>query len=304
MLEVNLRSIDLNLLVVLQALLEERHVSKASVRLGMSQPAVSRALQRLRQTMDDPLLVRTGSGYDLSARAVEIQHQLVRILHEVQEIMQPERFDPLHAEGTVKFTGLDLELTLLIPKVVQLLRKKAPNLKVEIVPQVSDHFALLEQGEVHFSLTGLVPEVVQDQYRRIEVARTGNVCLMDKSNPLAQGGITLEQYVNASHGLVSITGKGPGKMDNVLKQMGYKRKVMLRLASFMSVVEFCQGSDLIFTAPEMMAQHLSRNSSLVIRPLPKEFDLPEIVFYVYWHARYHHDPMCSWIRTELSELFG
>ena len=304
MLEVNLRSIDLNLLVVLQALLEERHVSKASVRLGMSQPAVSRALQRLRQTMADPLLVRTGSGYDLSARAVEIKPQLMRVLHEVQEIMQPERFDPLHAEGTVKFTGLDLELTLLIPKVVQLLRKKAPNLKVEIVPQVSDHFALLEQGEVHFSLTGLVPEVVQDQYRRIEVARTRDVCLMDENNPLAKGKISLEQYVDASHGLVSITGKGPGKMDDVLKQMGYKRKVMLRLASFMSVVEFCQDSDLIFTAPEMMAEHLSKNSNLVIRPLPKEFELPEIVFYVYWHARYHHDPMCSWIRAELAELFS
>ncbi|MCP4596854.1 MAG: LysR family transcriptional regulator [Neptuniibacter sp.] len=300
----NLRSIDLNLLVVLQALLEECHVSKASVRLGMSQPAVSRALQRLRQTMDDPLLVRTGSGYDLSARAVEIKPQLMRVLHEVQEIMQPERFDPLHAEGTVKFTGLDLELTLLIPKVVQLLRKKAPNLKVEIVPQVSDHFALLEQGEVHFSLTGLVPEVVQDQYRRIEVARTRDVCLMDENNPLAKGKISLEQYVDASHGLVSITGKGPGKMDDVLKPMGYKRKVMLRLASFMSVVEFCQDSDLIFTAPEMMAEHLSKNSSLVIRPLPKEFELPEIVFYVYWHARYHHDPMCSWIRAELAELFS
>lgn len=304
MLEVNLRSIDLNLLVVLQALLEEQHVSKASQRLGMSQPAVSRALQRLRQTMGDPLLVRTGSGYDLSARAVEIKQQLGRVLQDVQGIMQPEYFDPCLADGVVKFTGLDLELTLLLPQLVRILRTKAPNLRVEVVSQLSDHFALLEKGEVHFSLTGLQPETAQDQYRRIEVSRTRDVCLMDKNNPLAKGEITLEQYVNASHGLVSITGKGPGKMDGVLKQMGHRRKVMLRLASFMSVAEFCTGSDLIFTAPEMMAEHLAKNSSLVVRPLPKEFDLPDIVFYVYWHARYHHEPMCSWIRTQLAALYS
>lgn len=304
MLEVNLRSIDLNLLVVLQALLEERHVSKASQRLGMSQPAVSRALQRLRVTMDDPLLVRTGSGFDLSARAVEIREQLSHLLHEVRSIMQPEQFDPAQAEGVLRVTGLDLELTMLIPRLVRMLRERAPKLRVEIVPQVANHFALLEQGEVHFSVTGLEPETAQDQYRRVEVARSGHVCLMDLNNPLAEADISMERYVNAPHGLVSITGKGPGFVDEALKAQGLKRRVMLRLSSFSSVAEFCKGSDLIFTAPALMANYLLQNSALVTRPLPRELQLPEARFYVYWHARYHHDPMCSWIRTQLAELYA
>ncbi|WP_067867634.1 LysR family transcriptional regulator [Neptuniibacter marinus] len=297
----NLRSVDLNLLVVLQVLLDEQHVSKAAKKLQMSQPAVSRALQRLRQTLDDPILVRTLNGYDLSARAVTIRQQLKQVLLDVEGIMQPEHFDPSKAEGVLKLTGLDLELVLLMPTVVKMLRLKAPNLRVEIVPQRSEHFDLLEQGEVHFLATGLQPKTVQDQYRRMEVVKTNHVCVMDKNNPLAKG-MTLEQYVAASHGLVSITGKGPGVMDEVLTEMGYKRKIMLRLANFMSVSAFCSGSDLVFTLPEIMGKHLMFNDDLVIRPLPKEVDLPNVTFYFYWHERFQHDPMCSWVRSELEQL--
>lgn len=301
--EVNLRSVDLNLLVVLQALLSAKHVSKAAEQLQMSQPAVSRALQRLRQTLQDPILVRTASGYDLSARAVKIKQQLNQVLFDVEGIMQPEVFDPSTAEGTLKLTGLDLELILLMPRIVRLLREKAPKLKVEIVPQVTDHFSLLEQGEVHFSVTGLLPMTAQDQYRRFELASTRHLCVMDPNNPLAESQMSLEQYAQAPHGLVSITGRGPGMMDEALSKLGFSRQVMLRLASFMSVAEFCQGSDLIFTLPEIMAKHIVDNSELVERPLPTDFHLPTVMFYLYWHERFHDDPMCRWLRSEISGLF-
>ncbi|MGK0497118.1 LysR family transcriptional regulator [Neptuniibacter pectenicola] len=299
----NLRSLDLNLLVVLQVLLEEQHVSKAADKLDMSQPAVSRALQRLRQTLADPILVRTAKGYDLSARAVAIRPQLKQVLLDVEGIMQPERFDPSKAKGVLKFTGLDLELVLLMPEVVRVLRLKAPHLRIEIVPQRSEHFDLLEQGEVHFLATGLQPKTVQDQYRRMEVITTSHVCVMDKNNPLAKG-MNLDQYVSASHGLVSITGKGPGAIDVILADMGYKRNVMLRLANFMSVSEFCANSDLIFTLPEIMAKHLMRNDALVIRPLPDGLATPDVRFYFYWHERFQHDPMCCWVRSELEALLA
>lgn len=300
----NLRSVDLNLLVVLQALIDEQHVSKAAQRLNMSQPAVSRALQRLRSSLQDPILVRSGAGYDLSARAVDLKEQLQRVLHDVREIMQPEDFDPVKAEGVLKLTGLDLELILLMPDVIRLLRERAPNLRVEVVPQLPEHFELLERGDVHFTITGLHPQTHHDQYRRIEIARTGHVIVMDKNNPLAKGALSLTDYAKASHGLVSITGKGPGMMDDALAELGLDRKVMLRLASFMSVAEFCQHSDLLFTLPKIMATHLVKGTNLMFRPLPKEFQLPEVILYMYWHERFHHDPMCRWVRAELSKLFG
>lgn len=283
--------------------MEERHVSKAAERLHMSQPAVSRALQRLRQTLDDPILVRTGSGYDLSARAVQLETQLKQVLLDVETIMQPEQFNPAESNQILKLTGLDLELILLMPEVIRILRRKAPGLRTEIVPQLPEHFELLERGDVHFTITGLYPQTGHDQYHRFEIARSGHLCVMDKQNPLAQGEISLEQYADASHGLVSITGKGPGMMDDMLETMGLKRTVALRLANFMSVAEFCQHSDLIFTLPEIMARHLVKNTSLVVRPLPAEFKLPKVVLYLYWHERFHHDPMCSWVRSELSQIF-
>lgn len=298
----NLRSVDLNLLVILQALLEERHVSKTADKLQMSQPAVSRALQRLRITLDDPILVRTANGFDLSARAVDIRQQLQQVLVDVEGIMQPQLFEPSKAEGVLKLTGLDLELVLLMPSVIRRLRQKAPHLRIEIVPQQSEHFNLLEQGEVHFLATGLQPKTIQDQYRRMQIIKTGHLCVMDQNNPLARKTLTVEDYINAAHGLVSITGKGPGMMDDVLSQMGYKRKVMLRLANFMSVPEFCVDSDLVFTLPAVIGNHLMSNPRLVTRPLPSVFNIPEVKLYLYWHERFHHDPMCRWVRSELEQL--
>jgi DNA-binding transcriptional LysR family regulator len=303
MFQMNLRSVDLNLLVVLQALLEECHVSKAADKLQMSQPAVSRALQRLRSTLDDPILVRTANGFDLSARAVEIKPALKQVLVDVEGIMQPQVFDPSKAEGVLKLTGLDLELVLLMPAVIKVLRKKAPNLRVEIVPQQSEHFNLLERGEVHFLATGLQPKTIQDQYRRMAIIKTGHLCVMDRENPLAGQAIALDDYIRASHGLVSITGKGPGMMDEQLAKMGYQRNVMLRLANFMSVPEYCIGSDLVFTLPVIMGKHIESNyPRLVTCPLPSEFDLPKVKLYLYWHERFHHDPMCRWVRSELECL--
>lgn len=300
----NLRAVDLNLLVVLEALLVHKHVSKAAETLNMSQPAVSRALKRLRETLDDPVLVRSGSGYDLSARATELQAQLKVLLQDVTAIMQPQKFIPEITDGTIRLSGLDLELIVLMPEMIRQLRYKAPRLTIEVVSQLPDHFGLLAKGEVHFTFTGLSPTINQDQFRRMPIAKTGHVCVMDKRHYLATKPLTLEDYANASHGLVSITGKGPGMMDLELDKLGLKRKVMLRLASFMSVTEYCRGSDLIFTIPEAMAKHLAKDDDLVICPLPDVFKLEPVVLYLYWHERFHQDPMCRWVREQFCDLFS
>lgn len=301
---VNLRSIDLNLLVVLSALLEQRHVSRAAVELSMSQPAVSRALQRLRDTFGDPLLVRTAQGYDLSERAHAIQPQLDRLLAGVEQLVEPLRFDPETADNLIKLTGLDLDIALYVPELIRRARERAPGLRFEIVPQQVEHFASLDQGEVQFCLTGLEPDAGTDQIRRLEVDRMDVVGLMATDNPLAQGKITVERYAAAQHGLVSITGKGPGVMDTVLAPLGFSRQVPVRLSGFMSVADFCEGTDLIFSLPERLARYIARDRKLLIRTLPAELRARPVVFYLYWHERHHRDPVCVWLRELVAELLA
>jgi len=300
--EVNLRSIDLNLLVVLSVLLEQRHVSRAAEVLNMSQPAVSRALQRLRDTFADPLLVRTAQGYDLSARAQLLLPQLNLLLEGVEQLIEAPLFDPSKADNLIKLTGLDLDIALYVPQLVRRVRSLAPCMRFEIVPQQVDHFTALDRGEVHFSLTGLEPAVGADQIHRMEVDRMSVVCLMDADNPLAEENMTREQYAAAAHGLVSITGRGPGVMDEQLARFGLSRRVQVRLSSFMSVADFCEGTDLIFSLPERLAHYIARNRRLVVRPLPAQLIQRQVVFYLYWHQRHHRDPACIWLRNQVAEL--
>lgn len=300
--EVNLRSIDLNLLVVLSVLLEQRHVSRAALVLNMSQPAVSRALQRLRETFTDPLLVRTAQGYDLSARAQLLQPRLSGLLNGVEQLIETPLFEPERVDTLIKLTGLDLDVALYVPQLVKQARTQAPNMRFEVVAQQTEHFAALDNGEVHFCLTAMEPVAGADQLHRMELDRMDVVCLMDASNPLARQPLALESYAAAQHGLVSITGLGPGVMDAQLARFGLSRKVQVRLASFMSVADFCEGTDLLFSLPERLAHYIARHRDLVIRPLPPGMVQHQVVFYLYWHQRYHQDPACIWLREQIAGL--
>jgi DNA-binding transcriptional LysR family regulator len=124
---------------------------------------------------------------------------------------------------------------------------------------------------------------------------------MSEQNPLAQGELTLERYLSAAHGFVSISGKGPAIVDMHLKQMGYQRRVAARLSSFFNIPEFCEHTDLIFAVPARLAERLCQSHKLVTRPLPSEIPQPIIQFYLYWHARFHQDPMHRWFRQLVLE---
>jgi len=299
--EVNLRSIDLNLLVVLQQLLEARHVTRAAELLHMSQPAVSRALQRLRDTFDDKLLVRTTQGYDLSARGQELLPRLQELMGGISQLVAEPTFDPATAEDVVRFYGLDLEVACFLPQLMSVIRKEAPRMRLEIRSEPRDQFEMLEQGDVHFTITGTTPKKTEDQYRRLLLAQTSTVCLMSADNPLANTEFTLDKYVAASHGLVSITGLGLGVIDHRLAEIGRKRHLALRLPNFMTAADYCENSDLLFVLPEMVARKIAHGRNITTKPVPKELTGQPISFSLYWHERYHRDPMCVWIRQKIME---
>jgi len=302
--EVNLRSVDLNLLVVLQALLETRHVTRAAEQLNMSQPAVSRALQRLRSTFDDPLLVRTSRGFDLSARGAEILPRLRVLTSGVEQLIAPPRFDPSAAVDVVKVYGLDLEVACFVAPLLQVLRTEAPGMRLEVRTEPRNHFELLDTGEVHFCLTGMEPSAGEGQYHRLLIAQSGIVCMMSADNPLAEGELTLEGYLSASHGLVSMTGTGPGYVDERLAELGHRRHLALRLSNFMTAADFCDTTDLLFILPEIVARRIARGRNIILKPVPVELRIPPVNFFLYWHERFHQDPMCRWVRQRVLQVLS
>lgn len=297
----NLRSLDLNLLIILQTLLEVRHVTRASEKLNMSQPKVSRALQKLRDAFQDPLLVRTLDGYDLSARAERLQPELNQILNSLERMVALESFDPSTSHETVKIYAVDLEVVAFLPQLLAKLRKYAPNMMLDIRSEPRDHFDLLADGDVHFSLSGRTPTVMQDQYRMASLAQSKMVCMMSSSHPLANEYMQLEDYLRCSHGYVSITNEGPAMVDAYLSGMGKSRQLTTRLPNFTSAAYFCETSDLVVAIPEIIASMVATGHNVVLKPLPDEIALPPTQFNLYWHERYHKDPMCQWVRRVLQE---
>lgn len=299
-----LRDIDLNLLVVLDVLLSERHVTRAAERLNMSQPAVSRALSRLRETLNDPLLVRVGTGFALSSRGELLQHELDGVLRNIERVIEPPRFNPSTDESLIRITGLDMEIGLYFPALVKRVRKLAPHMRFEVVRQERDSFLMLEQDEAHFSLSGLAPMSAEHSLHRRALEKMPVVCLLANNHRFAAGHFTAADYAATPHGLVSITGRGPGTMEQVLAQHGLHRTVALRLAGFTSVADFLEDSDFIFTLPARLAERIAAGRQLMIRPLPHPLQPPQVQFYLYWHERYHHDPRMSWLREQFMRSCG
>lgn len=297
-----LRNLDLNLLVVLDVLLEEQHVSRAAERLAMSQPAVSRALSRLRTMLGDPLLVRTSAGFVLSSRAQLVRQELDVALRDIERVIEPPEFDPATDDSLIRITGLDMEIGLYIPQLIKRIRREAPHMRFEIVRQENDSFPMLENDEVHFSLSGLAPLSAQHSLHRRQIDEMDVVCLMAETHPLATQEWSMEAYAAQPHGLVSITGHGPGSMEHVLAQHKLTRTVALRLAGFTSVADFLEDSELVFTLPARIAEKIAVGRKLCIRRLPAPLVAERVKFFIYWHQRYHYDPRIKWIREHFHHV--
>lgn len=295
----NLRAVDLNLLVVLEALLEERHVTRAAEALAMSQPAVSRALSRLRELFKDPLLVRGPQGFVLTARARQLQPALAEVLADVSHLMMPPAFDPAQSNAVIRLGCLDLEAAIYLRGLVAVIRREAPGMSLDIYSHPDDFFTRLAAGDLHLAISGLEPTQHADQFHRRVIDRSALECLMGAGNPLAKGELTLERYLAASHGVVSITGKGPAIMDLRLQAIGRSRDVVLKLSSFLNVPDACAESDVVFALPQRLATRLARDPSLVTRSLPHALQTAPMPMYLYWHQRNHQDPMQQWLRERV-----
>lgn len=296
----NIRSIDLNLVIALAALLEERSVSRAALRIGRSQPATSSALARLREIFGDPLLVREGRGYRLSPRAEEIRVHAAQALAALTATFQDSvAFDPAGAEMEIRVAASDYLAAVLLPPLMKLLSRSAPGIDLRVVAaDRRSAISLLKEGAVDLSLAvagdGLpdVPSHPLFDERFVMVTRPGH--------PYHDGPPTAERFIGFPGLLVSQTGDAAGVADDSLSRLGLKRRVAVTVAHFLLAPQLVADSDLVLVIGRRVAEAAKAQLGLTVSDLP--FPMPGFTARMYWHASTAGYPPLVWFRQVVAGL--
>ncbi len=289
--ETDIKRADLNLLVVLNALLEERSVTRTAIRLGMSQPAASRALARLRLQFADALLVDGPGGYVLSARAEELRPALRTFLSGVGDLLGGNAFDPQQASSALRLVMTDLEAAVLAPPMIAALAKQAPGVTLEIIPPGPRPMDALGTDAAD-AIVGAIDAAPAGIQKRT-LYRDDFVTMMRADHPAAGQAVDLERFLEFGHVVVSVTGTGRAWVDQALDRIGRVRKVKAMVPSFLAAVEIVARSDLVITLPVSLAR-TADTYGLARQPPP--LTLEPVVMSLIWHARYQDAPRHIWLR--------
>lgn len=285
----------LALLPALRLLLEERSVTRAADRAGMSQPAMSRVLARLRRLLGDELLVRGPAGSAPTARAVELADELPAALDAVARLIQPPRFAPATASASFTIVTVDYVAMVLLPAVVERVRREAPGIELDIRTVGGFDFAdALAQGSADF-LIGAKKDI-EDRgglYRQ-RLFDEDYACLVPRRLAAGTRPLSLEAYLALPHAIVTITGRGGGAIDAALERAGRSRRVALRVQNFLAAPWLIADSDLAVILPRRLAERVAKPAGLAVFDVP--IDLGTLTLSQVWHARRHKDPAHAWLR--------
>jgi DNA-binding transcriptional LysR family regulator len=291
----DLRSVDLNLLKTFAALVEERSVTRAAARLGLTQPAVSGMLSRLRDAFGDPLFVRTPRGVAPTPRALELAEPVKRVLADIEGMLTPASFDPATAELTLSIAATDYALRAVVIPFLASLRQVAPGVRLALHPlEDARVHRQLERGDVDLAL--LTPEGALPEVHTRVLFHERYVCAMRADHPdAATGALTLARFCALDHAIVSLSGGGfRGATDESLARLGRERRVVLSVPSFALLLDALRSSDLLALVP---ARLLAGAPGLAQVEPP--LDVPGFTKVACWHARTHKDPARRFARSLL-----
>ena len=297
-----LSDIDLNQLVVFQQLIQERRVSRVADNLGLTQPAVSNTLAKLRRTFDDELFVRTPQGMLPTPFAEQLAEPVGYALGMIHSgLNQRTRFDPAKVKRTVTIGMTDIGEIVFLPTLVERLRREAPGIRLQTVRTSATSLRDdMESGKVDLAV-GPLPQLKAGFFQR-GLFTQRYVCLLRKGHPLERKRLTLSEFQAAEHLAIVSAGTGHDRVDTLMRQAGIERVTRLTVPHFVSVGHILRRSDLVATVTERLADSLVEPFALVSRPHP--VDLPPVAINVFWHAKVHRSPAHQWLRGLLFELFG
>lgn len=296
----DIKTLDLNLLKALDALLDERNVTRAAARLATTQPAMSGMLTRLRESFDDPLFVRTQRGVAPTQRALELAGPVKLVLSEIGALLQPPTFEPATASLTLSIAATDYALRAIAVPFLSALKRRAPHIRVAVRPIEDDRLqAQLERGDLDLALT--TPESTPPDLHARHLFDEHYVCALRQDHPAAAGSrLSLEQFCALDHALVSYTGGGfRGVTDDALTKLGRERRVTLSVTSFLILPEVLRASDLVAVVPRRLVA--DRDGLTLFDP---PIEIPGFTKVAAWHERTHRDPGHRWLRELLFETCG
>jgi len=296
----NLHSIDLKLLVVFDAVMGEGSVTRAGRRLGMSQPAISSSLNRLRHLLKDDLFLRVAGGVRPTPRALELALPLHGLLLQLQWVLEPNEFSPATAERTFTLAMPDHLAALIIPKLISFLRSKSPGIRVRVGPKSNAHFAMqLDTGKVDF-VVGIVPDVPA-RFRRVLLYNESFQCVMRHQHPLAeQGHLTLNQYFAADHLAVTPFGDSTSHIDHIFHKHGLKREIVASVNQYLMAPGILHQTDLILTGFKHTIDNHPAFDQLHKVPFPLNVDPVEIS--MLWNHVLSHNLAHNWFRETLERI--
>lgn len=297
-----LRDIDLNHLVVFHELMIERRVSRVADKLGLTQPAISNTLAKLRKTLGDDLFVRAPGGMLPTPWAEQLSEPVREALALIHGGLNPaDRFDPATCQQALTIGMTDIGEIVFLPALMERLRREAPGVTLSTVRNTSVNLQdEMASGKVDLAI-GLLPQLKAGFFQR-RLFPQRYVCLFRRGHPLDGRKVSLPGFRSAEHVLVVSAGTGHGQIDARIQRAGIDRKVRLTVPHFVSVGHLLQRSDLVATVPEQLARHLAAPFDLVYRPHPLK--LPAFQINVFWHAKAHRAAMNQWLRGVVVDLFA
>ncbi len=291
----HMRGLDLSLVEPLYALLDERHVTRAAHRCGMSQSAMSRALERLRSSLDDELLVRSSGVYGRTPRGDQLLVDLQDLLPRLDAAVRGNRFDPATSRDRFHIATTDYASSILIPTLLERVATAAPHVRIEVAAWNDKVFNEIEAGRIHLAVTGAQPP---EPFESEPLFSDEFVCVVAENHPLRGARLTLKRYVEYGHAVLAV-GRNGGQpwIEGALAANGLERRVAYRSPYQLSAMLAASRSTMICTTARRLAAQLAPVANVRLLAAPRE--LPKIAYRMTWHRRLGDDAAQNWLRKQI-----
>jgi DNA-binding transcriptional LysR family regulator len=300
-------NLDLNLLRVFDAIFQTRSVTVAASNLHLTQPAVSKQLNRLRELLDDPLFVRTNDGMSPTPRAEALAAPIRQALCSIQNAVEQQLgFMPQTSERTFRIFMSDLGQMIFLPRLLDLIAREAPRVNIHSVqvPASRMRSVALESGDVDLAV-GYFEEFEGSIHQQV-LFDEHYVGMVRADHPSIRDSITFDQFLRIPHLVYGPSGGGHGSQDSVVDKAfgaaGVQRRVAVRIAHTMGITSMVSNTDLLVVVPHRLARACAKLMNVAVLELPIE--IPHFPIAQYWHDRFHTDPGSQWLRSVFWRLYG